>query len=631
MPPWEKYQEGQQSTGKPWEKYGAAPARQPLTADQFLAGYDQETGAPPPQQEAPQQGNRISRAIGDFADQKLFPGPAGSIVQGGARIAQQIAADPLKELVIEPAKQPLYAAAGINDASKELGKGNYREAAMRANEGALAAGNTAMMFIPGAGGAASRVAQQPARSAGRDFVANAERVGVTPTPAAMYPNSAGRVAKPLSENVIGGFAVRNEAKKVAGEIKDAVENTASLYSDAGYEQAGRGAIQGVKSQLKSRSRSNSQYMTFTEKADVIYRDAFSGIDQSKTYRPAQTEQTVADVFSRFDDAALQGVYNSKTPLTSKIRDVLDGRELSINDLRELRSFVRKNGNKNKLLRDFDDEQLARLEGALTEDISSAIEQNAGRKAVLKIKRADRFYRQNVTAIKTALKPFFREGFTEEQAFSQILSAAKPGAKGNIRQLRALRRSLTPQQMDDVSGALVRYMGRPQGKEGFSIETWANNWAGLGKAEKQVLFSRNQRPELMEQLDALADVVTRNADVERLANRSQSGASLGNIATIGAAGANLSNPVAVIGAAVGANAMGRLMMSPSFVKMLVKMERRNGSRPLDLSIARDKAYVVSAIAAAENSDAAIKPYMRDLREAIEASNDNLAEKPRRTGN
>lgn len=163
MPPWEKYQESQQSTGKPWEKYGAAPARQPLTADQFLAGYDQETGAPPPQQEAaPQQGNRISRAIGDFADQKLFPGPAGSIVQGGARVLQGIAEDPVDALVIQPLTAPLRAAAGVNDSAKELGRGNYREAALRANEGLLAAGETALMVAPGAGGLTSRAATQGA-------------------------------------------------------------------------------------------------------------------------------------------------------------------------------------------------------------------------------------------------------------------------------------------------------------------------------------------------------------------------------------------------------------------------------------------------------------------------------------
>lgn len=630
MPPWEKYQTAPQSSGKPWEKYGAPSPGSYASPEDALDALGTEGGAIAPVQTQPQG------FFNNLAQTRVTPGDRPGLADVAVNTIGQIGAHPI-QAIADTISAPQRAVSGFIGASEDLAQGNFKAAGRQALEGLTAAGETALLVAPGAS-AASRAAgvtaRPAARTAAQQFVADAERVGVRPTLPAANPTGIARISKPLSENAILGATTREESRKVVDEVKTAVEKTASLYSDADYRQAGRSAIKGVTDQLEKRSaaeQARAPFATFREKAGAVYEKAFSKIDLKAEADPVATRAVLAEVTSRFDNQTLNEIF--RLPTSSKIAETLqNGGKLSVNDIRQLRTTVREMGNLNRLNRSLDDAALERLEGSLTQDLFAGIEATSGKAAARELRVADRFYRQNITSIKEALKPFFKNGLSTEDAFREIVASSQ-GVRGDIRQIRALRRSLTPQQMDDVSAGLVRQLGKPNGKdEQFSLITFANNWEKMNPEAKAALFNRAQRPEVREQLDALANVVSRNAQVEKLANVSQSGASAGNIASLAAASAGIFKaPVATISGIVGANAFGRLLMSPSFTRMMVNMERRAGRGPIDLRNARDKAFIFTALTAAENSDAAIKPYIRDIRQALEAENDNLVKQEQKTAN
>lgn len=586
--------------------------------------------------QAPEQPSASNRPFRDFFEglatgrvtQAQNPGLADLAVNTVGNLGVSLIDRPVETLTY-PLTAPQRAASGFIGASEDLALGNFKEAGRQALEGATAVGETALLAAPGASAAsrAATLAPRPAATAAQQFVRDAGRVGVDPSLASAFPQTAGRVVKPLSENFAGGITARGAIDRSLAQSEQAVQRTADLFSDAGYRDAGRSAIEGVQGQLRSRPpnvRANTPFLTFREKASAVYDDAFSRINAGATAPATATRQTLSEINARFDNADLQELF--RLPRAARLDEILSGTgDLTINDLRNMRTSIRELQNQGRLIRTVDEAALERLEGALTRDIFDGIAATSGREAANRLRIADRFYRQNITSIRLALKPFLKEGVTQEDAFREIITSSR-GTRGDVRQLRALRRALTPQQMDDVSAGIIRQMGRAKDNSDFSPEVFARAWQDMSNEARNTLFNRAQRPEVREQLDALANVIGRQANVERLSNHSHSGSSAQNIGTAVVFGAN---PTTALLGVAGANVAGRLLMSPSFTRFVVGLERRAGTRPLDLSNARDRSFIYSGLAAAGNSDPAIKPYLDDIRAALDAQNDNLVqEKPKR---
>lgn len=593
-----------------------------LPKEQFYSQIGLAVEAPQPKE----RGNAASRFFEDYTDDESFPGLAGHVVRGAAGIAQSAFEDPVNFLV-QPFTAPQRAVSGTIAASEELALGNYGKAGSEALGAATAAGETALLAVPG-----GRALAAPRQSTRNAVLQDFARVGIDPTLPAVAPKIVGPIAKPISENYFGGATIRQGADKVSEQSAKATQRTANAYSSAGYVDAGTSAQRGVQGQLRKRKASqrpaNPQFQTFREKAETVYDDAFSNVNTTAKVDPQATRQALAEVNTRFSNPDLADLF--RLPKNARLQEILEGSgEVSIADLRALRTAIREAQDQGQLIKTVDEAALERLEGTLTDDIFNGIRATSGAGAERKLRVADRFYRQNITSIKEALKPFIKDGDPPEKAFAAIERAALGNSKGDIRQLRALRRSLTPQQMDDVSAALIRKMG--QAKEGgdFSVETFTNNWNKMSEPAKATMFDRAQRPELRQNLDALARVLERQARVEALSNKSRSGVSLQTVAT-GAALLNPGTSAVVIAGIVGANAFGRLLMSPSFTRALYSLELR---APRLTTAEAKKAAILSAIATAEASDEAIKPYLAEIRSALEASNDNLSQEatgPTQTG-
>ena len=571
----------------------------------------------------------------DLSTTKVTPGDKTGVadlaVNAVGNFGVSLIDRPLETLTF-PLTAPSRVVSNLNDIGGNLQQGDFRAAGNNVLEAGTAALETGLLLAPGASAAARSptLAAPPVRTASQQFIRDASKVGVDPSLATAFPQTAGRIAKPLSENFAGGITTRGAIDRSLAQSEKAVQQTADAFSDASFRDAGDAAIKGVQGQLRTRppaQRADAQFLTFKEKAAAVYDDAFSKIDTAAKTPAPQTSRTLAEINSKFDNVDLRELF--KLPKAARLDEIVaNAGELTLNDLRNMRTSIRELQNQGRLIKTVDEAALERLEGALTQDIFDGIAATSGKEAANRLRVADRFYRQNITSIRTALKPFLREGVTQEDAFREILNSARGNGRGDIRQLRALRRSLTPQQMDDVSAGIIRQMGRAKEGGEFSPEVFARAWSEMSQEAKSTLFNRAQRPEVRENLDALANVISRQANVERLSNRSQSGSAAQNLTT---AVVGVSNPAAAMAGIVGANIFGRLLMSPTFTRMVVSMERRSFAKPINLADARDRLFFYGLIQSAESSDPAIKPYLREIRQALDAQNDNLAQNKKQTAN
>src|SRR5690606_19338668 len=126
------------------------------------------------------------------------------------------------------------------------------------------------------------------------------------------------------------------------------------------------------------------------------------------------------------------------------------------------------------VRALQDADLARLEKALTRDMYDLF-----RKAISKewqggnpqqarrlrsafdaMREADQFTRRYEKDVFTPLKRILHDGITPENAAGEILKSMYDGTRGNLDRLRALRRVLPREELDNFASAALREMGRP---------------------------------------------------------------------------------------------------------------------------------------------------------------------------
>jgi len=625
----------------------------------------------------PEGSNPVSEFFGDAAEASYTPkgnSPVDTIARGGARalefvtapsarekivegvargvgaIGKPIAEDPLKTLVVDPLTAPVRAHDKFGDAHFNATRGRPGEAGSDLIEALTATGETALLFggpvaaTTGKGAAASigagALARPVAKSASQTFLDNAAQAGIDPTLAARFPRTAGGFTKAVSDNPITGIAVEGQAKKIAGQAEEAVQRAAKEFSpNASVNETGatitdaaqRFARDRVQSEFSAGQRvasaSAGKYRTFRDMSDALYDRVDKAVNLDAVAQPAKTAEAARRISDRTQNQALADFIAQ--PQNEKVRNIVTtsinaatrGEQLSIKDLRTLRTEIRNLQAEARANQTPAQAALQQLEGALTQDIYEAVKATGGQKALRDLQRADKFYGQGVERIESALRPFFKKTGTEEGAYKEIISAAKnPKDGGNAARIRTLRRTLKPEELDEVASGVIANLGKPRGGGEFSVETFAREWKALSPDAKQALFYRSDRPELMSNLDSLASVLEKQASVEALTNRSRSGAVA---TTFGLGGLFFAEPMTAIATAAGAGGLGRLMLSPTFTKAMLQTSDAVAAAPMKAAaFAPAQARAYSAVVAVENSDEAASALAREIRLQMEAQNDNL---------
>ncbi|MGH2375680.1 MAG: hypothetical protein ACRDIC_19695 [bacterium] len=274
------------------------------------------------------------------------------------------------------------------------------------------------------------------------------------------------------------------------------------------------------------------------------------------------------------------------PRLVRIREQI-GADLAANDgvisyqgLRELRSRIGKMQESSELITDIPRGELKQLYGALSEDMRAAA-RAAGSQAERAFERANRYYRSGRQRIDDTL-----QGIVSKVDPEDVYRAAMSGTKDGASTLRALKRSIRPQEFQVVARTAVDRLGRAtpgsQDEIGdvFSSDTFLTNWNRMDPAAKKEILSGYDRASLVERsLSQVARVAANlKSGAKVYANPSgTSGALIGKVGMAlpaggllvgGPAGALTAGGI-VLGGMVAANLSARALTSPGLVNWIAR--------------------------------------------------------------
>lgn len=213
--------------------------------------------------------------------------------------------------------------------------------------------------------------------------------------------------------------------------------------------------------------------------------------------------------------------------------------------------------------------LERNQAAYANAGNAAAAENMGR-AINGFRRADNFTRLSMERMDYIEKMF--NAPSAEALYRNVMQAAQSKGKGDLEKLRILRRTLRPEEMDNVAAASIRQMGEPVGSArgtaqefGFSPSSALTRWNNMTPEARHLLFGTQHA----QALDDWFRVVNRLANVEAHANVSKSGIHTQNIFAILGAGlmAGAGHMAALTATATGAYGLTTLLSRPEYVRWL----------------------------------------------------------------
>jgi hypothetical protein len=294
---------------------------------------------------------------------------------------------------------------------------------------------------------------------------------------------------------------------------------------------------------------------------------------------AKAVRSDATVRSALQDTGILDQFGN--PITRQIQLGQDGLPFGV--LLDLRSAVGRKLADAGLVSDIPRAQLKRIYRELTADIQAAANQAGVSKS---FNRANSFYSAGLKRIEDVLEPLVKNRSPEK-----VFEALERGGKSGATQIRAVMKSLKPEQQRIVSATVMRRLGKAvsgqQGAEGeaFSLSTFLTNWNRLDKTAKDALFRRPGLQGMAHDLDALARAAERAQESSK-AFFNPSGTAAAGVGSFGimvSAGSLVTGaitgqpgflmfPAIMASGAMSANGAARLMTNPNFVRWLARSTR-----------------------------------------------------------
>jgi hypothetical protein len=554
----------------------------PLTSPEMSKSYRQIQAEKP---KGTDWGEIAAESLGGIAGAAV--GIPGAAITGPAAPLTDIAAGALGA----GAGRELY-----HGARRMLG---YEKAQPLASQ-ALEAGKTIASNL--AGGAAGGVIARPvARLAGKfvgpvsDAVRRFGMARVTPTAGAVSKGELPRAIEKGLSTFPGAASVMAQAhERTLAEMRDAVQRVAGKFGTVQTRELMGGQLKGAVKGAAERFETRQEEL-YDKAYSLVGDDTPAALPNVKRLRAAMAARlerapdalkpTVGKGLSEIDAvlkdaerASLEAwkLRLSQAGLNSQqlARATTLQRDLRFDALRDVRTRLgrrikdaRLTGSEGGI-----NDELKQLYGALSEDMRSA-SQTAGPAAAKALATADRYTRMGhrTTFAPKSVVTRISNTETAEQAYQAAISGAKDGPS----RLAMLRRTVKPEEWNDLAATVLSKMGEGTGGP-FSFGKFITDWDKRFSPEaKSVLFNGTRHAHLRAELDNLVSVVRDVDKVERLANWSGTArhtALHSTIAALGAAttAALVGQPLPLAGMAAGlgaGNIAGRLMVNPSFVRWL----------------------------------------------------------------
>ena len=460
-------------------------------------------------------------------------------------------------------------AAGEAAADASEGKFQPKDIAESAAFGAVGQGvGEAISHIPGAVKHVLRGGTDPGQS--QAAIDDLARFGATPSIAQATESPLIDAAESLVAKVPGGTGViRKAAEETSKKLGQGIEDISTKLagtSGADPEMAGIAVTKGIDGFVQK----------FRKRSGELFDDMRSAVPDGTPASVARTTQTLQSLSSPVAgaEATSAALSNPKIQQIAQAvsADAADG-AMPFDQLLKLRSAVGRQLSDSSLIADAPRGELKMLYGALSDDIRVAAEA-AG--AGAQFARANNYYAKGMERVENFLDPLAKKNVPE-----QVFMALERGGKNGATQLRAIRKSVTPDQWRAVSAASIRRLGKAtpgqQSAAGdeFSFNTFLTNWNRMDGKAKSVLFDGKQMLGVRSDLDAIARAATRiRESSQAFANPPNTASTLVGssalfIGTGSALTGNFALPVMIGMASLASNTAAKLMTSPKFVKWLAK--------------------------------------------------------------
>lgn len=489
-----------------------------------------------------------------------------------------------------------------------------------------------------------------------------ENAGVRPTLAATQGGAPALATKTISENIFAGPLVRRRLRDSINDTAQGAERVARAYGPRGSAESTGATVQsglrrwafGEGAGASRPAATSVRNWSFDQRAEALYDRVFTALEQAQRQWRGRgqappitadaTRITLDDILSRNTPEVADLVNDQQL---YRFRNIIMGNRagggsqsagsnLTFRDLRDLRSYVRRLRRQDPSLRpNLDDAALARLEGALSDDIMASAQFIGGAPLARQLRQVDRYYRMGNERIQNALRPFLRDGVTEAQAYTRLRRMAEEGGRQNTEALIAVRRSLQPDEWRQVAASVIDDLGRaskghPYAIEGaFSVEQFASRYNALSQEGRRALFGdlgsvtgRNAGGDfinLSRALDDLAHVASYQKGVEAMANSSRSGSVVQNVGmgTMAATG-NIPGAASLI---AGMAITGEMLTNPAFVRWLTSVSRSGAG-------AGGRRRHLAALAQLAARDPALAPLHAELAQRAVAHFQPRQEQPQR---
>ena len=502
-------------------------------------------GAPTELSEGATTGERLAYGVGKGAAYAAAPASSGWQAAGNAAMGL---------------------ASGVGGAlAKEAAPNNpYAEAI-----GTMAPGAAALVGAAGLRSAVRGSDGAPMRQTVDEF----KSVGVSPTAGqASGAPSVQSTESALAKIPGGAGRMQAQAVKATEDAAKGVTKLAdSVSTNRGPEQAGRTIETGIKGFV---NRFNAR----TEQLDA---EVAAAIPQQAQFPVTNTLQKIADLSQPIQGApATTAVVVKKLMERPEVEAFLtdaaaNGGQMPYESLRQIRTIIGKEMRSTELIGTPAQGRLKQVYGALSQDMEAAAKAT-GPQAAKAWGRFNSYYgagRKRVDYLEGVIKE------AGEATYKSAMSGSYDGAT----KLRAIKRSLTPEEFKDVQATAIERLGKAtpgrQNADGdaFSFATFLTNYNKLPRSTRDTLFDGRQSF----YLDKLAKVAQRVTDSGGVfANPSGTTPAAINIGAQAGIGAyvlsqlmagNIGGAAKTVGAAAGAfgstNVLARAATNPDVVEWI----------------------------------------------------------------
>jgi len=411
----------------------------------------------------------------------------------------------------------------------------------------------------------------PAAQAARDL----QTIGVEPSVVTTSQNPNIQRLANAFKDVIGTSAPLQEAGGgvVSGLARTADEIAAGLGPARSLEDAGVALAQGAQNFVTRFDEASGQLLQRVN--DLI--PAETSVNLSNTLEKLSSR---GDVF-----VDLPNIAKAQMPpqFAGFIDDVVrNSGQMTWQQARAFRSWVGQMQRDNSVFPDIAKSDWRKLYGTLSEDLKAAASAQ-GPEALSAFSRHNQFFKAGASRTESALDKLLKD-VGEGSLFNQVISATRGTSTANLGKLRAIRRSLKPEEWDNVAAVAFRKLGSAKGLQGddiveFSPSVFLNQWKTMTPQAREILFGGDRYAKLQPQLNALVRTSERFRQFQELANPPKTA---GTLANLGLAGLLTIEPTAAAGTIIGGNIAARLLSSPKFLNTLNSIANSRGTSAANLA-------------------------------------------------